>query len=56
MITQLIELICPKEVKLIAVEQVKIASEYVKIDSSAEKAECACSSEIKNLQMVVSFP
>ena len=49
-VTQLIELTCAEEVKLIAAEQVKIASEYVKIDSSAEKAECACSSEIKCLQ------
>ena len=49
-VTQLIDLTCAEELRLIATEQIKIASEYVKLDSSGEKAECACSNEIKNLQ------
>jgi len=49
-VTQLIELTCAEKVRLIETEQIKIASEYVKIDSSAQKAEHVCSSEIKNLQ------
>ena len=47
--TELIELTCAEEVSLIAAEQIKIASQYVKMDTSKE-AERVCSSEIKSLQ------
>ena len=41
-VTQLIDLTCSEELRMIAAEQTKIATEYVKLNSSGEKAECAC--------------
>ena len=40
-----------KETNLIALEQIEIGMQYIKIESpDSEKTQCACSTEIKALQ------
>ena len=48
---QLIEEVVKEDTKLIALEQIEIDMQYIKIESpDSEKTQCACSTEIKALQ------